>query len=1499
MVSQQELIKVLDELEIQESKLLSWGDTSGYFSLDELDGIIGKILPNLDSEDVEDELRRQAIIIPVNDSTGCEIGVRTRIAEALHLYRNLRQWFHGKPIEQAKTLVSDFRYIRRSRYYPKRDLELSSLLDAWQTEFNLHSSTRKAIGHLVGDYQLSGFQSRATEHILNFYQKHQSRRVNPTASIICAGTGSGKTMAFYLPALSVLATDVLKSKASRVRALAIYPRKELLKDQLSETWEQCRKLDDLMLSSGGRKIRIGALFGDVFDIPKYALDNAKKYKRDYVSFSLLKCHTTNCRGEMRWSVDDILINKERLICNLCGHNVSGDEVALTRQSMVDNPPDILFTTTEMLNQQMGNSKRQHLFGVGTPFAIPLVLIDEVHTYEGSQGAHTAFLLRRWMKLSKNRPHFVGLSATLTDAENFFGDLTGTKVSNVRLIEPFENEMVEEGAEYLLALRGDPVSQTALLSTTIQTTMLTHRILDTTQDKISNGTWGNKVFVFTDDLDVNNRLFSGVSDAEGWFLKNYKLIENTGGPLAQLRNPATTTVADSTLLTYGQDWSVAKTIGFTLDNNDRAKVTRTSSQDSGYDHSAEIIVTTATLEVGFNDAEVGAVIQHKAPKGVASYLQRKGRAGRQRIMRPLMIIVLSEFGRDRVAYQQYEKLVDPEVKLMNLPIDNSHVQKMQASLAVLDWFSLKMEGKSHLWYSLNNPQKNKTELDKLLPLINDVLEFKDKQDELADYLRSALKLESSEAALNRILWQSPRSIFMEFLPTLRRRILYHWAIWSDDTEEAISWADLPSAIWGSPVPGFIPDSSFSDLNAPDVQIQLVRANGIIQWEGMSFFQSLREFSPGRISKRYAVSTGLVSDWLVPKDFRPTADMDGTFIDFSIDEAFGVTKTLIASVPLNGTENTIDVYQPTQIFTLSLFNEQQLSETSNAFLRWQSVFIPSEYAESSDVPQNNSWSGLLKDMTFFTHAAMTPLELVRFNTGSDAEFKYKTGGKVKTSFRWTKGDDDSFVAIGSSLFVDALRLQFLLDDQTIINWLEDAELLFSIRNSVLQDLLRDAPIFKGNQFFSDWVYECFIAAVVLELSLNSSSIELSIKAVCSLTSVVKLDKIPEMLFQQDISNVDENSSDVNVFRDQKLQQDLKESLVDPHILSVLNSASRCLYLPVSEQSNLIMWCRNVFANTLTAATQQVLCILLPNADERSINADPVVDNDLVTVWLSEVESGGSGVISQLQESYTEDPVRFINVLNRCLQAGDYEQLDFDLQSILKKNEEGGDVTEALSAVRSALNYEQRLSANKKLKYALTSEGYFVSHSFSAILYSRILRPGSNKDTDRQLLGYLSKWLELENKCGFEVPMNIAAFILVVEKENLSNPLKIFKQACNVQSVLWSRGSSIRQSSLQYYNPFQVNNIRTERLLAAKASVDDVFTVIYKKDTWLKNIYLKLNKSGKVNLTVSRDFFHDINKVIAAIQVESIDTHGLLFYPRVTSIRRDKNDYIFQIELAEVLH
>jgi len=123
-------------------------------------------------------------------------------------------------------------------------------------------------------------------------------------------------------------------------------------------------------------------------------------------------------------------------------------------------------------------------------------------------------LRRWQKLIERPVHFTGLSATLENAEEFFTELTGLTSGSVLEITPTPEDLIPEGMEYQLILRGDPVSGTSLLSTSIQTAMLLRRVLDPAATPVSQGLYGSRIFAFTDDLDVTNRLFHNLLDAEG-------------------------------------------------------------------------------------------------------------------------------------------------------------------------------------------------------------------------------------------------------------------------------------------------------------------------------------------------------------------------------------------------------------------------------------------------------------------------------------------------------------------------------------------------------------------------------------------------------------------------------------------------------------------------------------------------------------------------------------------------------------------------------------------------------------------------------------------------------------------------------------------------------------------------------------------------------------------------------------------------------------------------
>lgn len=94
----------------------------------------------------------------------------------------------------------------------------------------------------------------------------------------------------------------------------------------------------------------------------------------------------------------------------------------------------------------------------------------------------------------------------------------------------------------------------------------------------------RTFVFTDDLDVTNRLYFDLLSAEGRTSQGVVDHRNApNGSLAILRK------SDSSLSRYcgGQDWRACEAIGHAPD--ERLNIKRVSSQDRGVDPNADVIV----------------------------------------------------------------------------------------------------------------------------------------------------------------------------------------------------------------------------------------------------------------------------------------------------------------------------------------------------------------------------------------------------------------------------------------------------------------------------------------------------------------------------------------------------------------------------------------------------------------------------------------------------------------------------------------------------------------------------------------------------------------------------------------------------------------------------------------------------------------------------------------------------------------------------------------------
>ncbi len=861
--SREQLGQFLSELETLETRLLYWGVVDGSFTRDEIVEAAAKAVgeTDVDPEELLEEMIAQQLVFEVVDGTR----YRTRMAETMRLLVRLRQLFPGRPWQAGATLVADYRFSMRSRRYPDRNRAPEWVLQEVGASCELESTRRRALEQMLrGDGEpltLADFQVDATRQILSDLRGRTSRGI-----IVSTGTGTGKTLAFYLPGLTFLAGALRKNKYS-VKILALYPRKELLKDQITETLRQVRALHRGIEKFLPRKILVGAFYGDtplygnVLSLREYA-----KWPERSGGFvcPYLHCPENECGGDLLWTREDAERGKERLHCiEDASHIVDESEVVLTRRRLASSPVDVLFTTSEMLNQEMSNSETRHVFGLGCADPPRLMLLDEVHTYEGTHGAQVALLVRRWRHaLGRGTPiEFVGLSATLRNAADFFATLVGLNSGQVVEVFPGRN-MVEKSMEYQVALRGDPVSGASLLATTIQAAMLLRRMLNVQNAGGTSDLYGSTVYAFTDNLDVTNRLYNNLQDAEALDFRGARIRGRQ--PLAALRASALPNNAER--MREGQSWRSAEQIGYNL--SDSLRITRTSSQDSGVDRTSDVVVATASLEVGYNDPTVGAVMQHKAPIESAAFLQRRGRAGRIRQMRPWTVVVLSDYGRDRLAYQGYDLLFDPELPPRYLPVHNRYVLRMQALFACMEWLEQRLAGaslpKGSVYRDWSGPSDKSIQRDRQRWMAKFLREFvtgtaqQSIRAEFDIYLAQALQISAEE--VQAILWDPPRSVMRAALPTLLRRLEFNWKRWQFRQTDP-QWDFFQR---NNPLPDFLPPSLFSDLNLPEVILHFHTPRE--KEERMGVAQAMKEFAVGNVTRRFSPERSDVSHWIAPREIR---------------------------------------------------------------------------------------------------------------------------------------------------------------------------------------------------------------------------------------------------------------------------------------------------------------------------------------------------------------------------------------------------------------------------------------------------------------------------------------------------------------------------------------------------------------------------------------------------------------------------------------------------------
>ena len=1507
---------LLDEIEAVEARSLRWGYVDGSLDEEAALTLAERVLAQIEADGCPDDLvvalLDRGLLLHVPRRSGGH-GYRSRFAEGVRLLARLRQLFPGRRWRAAPALVADFRLDIRRRQYPRRDVSPAAALavlglDAPDGE--AAALQRRIVeGLLARDgepLRLSEFQVRAA---------HRLRAAPPrsTGTVVSAGTGSGKTLAFYLPALAEIGADVRPDRFS-VQALALYPRRELLKDQLREVYGIARALDPVLRGACRRSLRLGTFFSWTPREATARALTAADWPAEGAGFACPYLSCPACGGDLLWRREHLERRQALLTCRevRCVGRVDGDHLALTRDDAEERPPDILFTTLESLNQRLSDTKAGKVFGLPREpqLRARFLLLDEIHTYTGMTGAQSALVLRRWQHAHGGPVRIVGLSATLRDAPRFFADLTGLPLDQIEEVRPAADEMEAEGRSYDLVMRGDPAAGTTLLSTSIQAAFLLGRLLDDPARGPSEGRFGSRLFAFTDDLDVVNRFFDDLRDAEG-----YDRVGRATNrpPLAELRVEGRP--EEGARDAEGQVWRTLALSG--RDPRERLRVSRTSSQDVGVEAS-DIVVATSSLEVGFDDPTVGAVLQHKSPLAWANFVQRKGRAGRTRRMRPWMVTVLSDYGRDRVAYQAYEHFFDPELPPQRLPVRNGYLLKMQAVFAFIDWLARRSPA-AHLngwwWQPLNGPPESAwaRERQEVAARVCAGLIEGDARllESLGRHLRGALALTDDE--LRAVLWEAPRSLLLEAIPTLERRLRTSWRT-ADGRGH-----DLFATRRVHPLPDFVPSSLFAELNLPEVAVVTppVDARSAEKETLMAVGQALRHLAPGRVTRRFAPERGGLSHW------SPVA-LDATCQALPVD-AYAPQHHWIADVPVlrDGVVTRVPCFRP---WTLRLAEapRDQVSPNSNATPLWDAEIVPPEGTETLSASRPRAWGALVPEVTFYLHTLRAPLEVRRYATGATATIHHPRRTEELTIETRFVAEGDAPAAVGFVQEADGLRLALSLPDgDELAARAAAAPSLPAWRAAYVRDRVRDdaALVSECSWFQRDWLFEIGFAALVEAADAGGLSLDTAWERLFAERPAERMRRVMEAVFRirpardpdADDDGYDDEVSDEpgRTAREARLLRRLSDLTGRAAVLERLRLLLRELWEPDAAAWG--AWLRSRLHETLGAGAVAACQALAPeHAETTSLLLDlrrspDTAPEAALELWVSEESAGGAGVVETIARAFTDDPPSFFAAMDAAFAPSDLELAGVGLERALDLLVDDAEVAATAARVRATEDHAQREPARAAFYAALARRGLTISHALSVGLNARLLRAGMDRTGDELLRETRTRWQDLERRLGVAVDLRVFAY-LAAASPDLGPRLAAWigaaagtrpgvgETASALAGVLWARPAELRARVLDLFSPYRRVGTTDSALVRELLAIEDIPSVRFGGPRWEEETDVRLAEAGAVRLIAARAEEEALRAALFRLLATPVTVDVLQFYPTLDRIERDDADVCVTLTVQE---
>ena len=631
--------------------------------------------------------------------------LRSRAAELARELRYVKQRFRNNDADRRPFLVRALKVLFVDRDKPTRDAKLSQPLKHLNEQFE-HDPVVGNVLH--GVYQMLGERWNVTEPLLASFQARGLLHLllawfgcsNERAFVITADTGSGKTEAAGLPIITAAAIDAMRG-VQGTRAVLVYPRIRLVNNQAQRLTGY---LAALARQKGMPPLTIGLQSGEVpsqFPPPIYLQEYWRPTSRGHYYFPLFACPEGECHGELVLTPAGEDDRADTLDCTQCGWHFEG--WMGTKHGIRKTPPSIFLVVTESLHNWLQSQWAGRLFGDADTPAPRAILADEVHLYSHIHGAQVGYALRRLLARARansthpdDAPLAIGMSATLGQPARIWSELCGYE--NVIPIAPNDDERNPnpKSREYFYFVQPEVESRgrdIAGASTTIQSLMcLAHGMRRRRGER-----GGFRALVFLDSIDKVKRLHGDYLDAEN---KNLARLRTTDyGPQLPSNIPQTSCCRQPNTCSRfldGECWYFAATDPFQeraqkwhrpgtpLEVNRTPVFSGAKGRTEELIQTSDIVFSTSSLEVGFDDPDMSLVYQHYAPLNAASFVQRKGRGGRGADDRPVTGVTLSVYSpRDSWFFRRPRRMLDAAMFQVPLNMRNFFVRRGQLIALLLD------------------------------------------------------------------------------------------------------------------------------------------------------------------------------------------------------------------------------------------------------------------------------------------------------------------------------------------------------------------------------------------------------------------------------------------------------------------------------------------------------------------------------------------------------------------------------------------------------------------------------------------------------------------------------------------------------------------------------------------------------------------------------------------------------------------------------------------------